>query len=418
MELATIDVLNSQTWTPEFFDQLQWFRENEPIVWLPANELWLITKYDDVAYISKNNDLFCSGKGVRPGSPIALSFIDMDPPRHTQLRKVLARGFTPRMVKKLEEIFRELTRETIDSVIERGACDFVREVAAPMPIRLIARMIGIDEKDEKDFHRWSDDLIGAEGNYEDTQVMARAAQAFVEYSNYIRERLEERRKNPKDDLLSLIVGWKDEGVLGAAETSPDRAVLEKYGTEAVAELANDELTMMLVLLLIAGNETTRNAISGGISALIENPLERDKLIDDPGLIDSAVEEIVRWVSPVLSMSRTATQNTSVRGIPIQEGQRVFMVYPSANRDADQFKEPNRFKVDRNPNYHLGFGIGAHFCLGANLARMEIRVTVEEVLRRMKNLQYTQGPPKMAPSSLVRSFVSMPVRFDPGTLSDS
>jgi len=177
-------------------------------------------------------------------------------------------------------------------------------------------------------------------------------------------------------------------------------------------MAADELKMFLVTLLVAGNETTRNAISGGISALIENPSERQKLVDDPSLIPLAADEIVRYVSPVLNFARTATRDTEVRGKKIREGEKVLLLYPSANRDADVFDEPDSFIADRSPNPHLGFGVGNHFCLGANLARMEIRVVLEEVLRRMPDMEYTAGPPKMHPSTLVRSYTSMPVRFTP------
>jgi cholest-4-en-3-one 26-monooxygenase len=170
--------------------------------------------------------------------------------------------------------------------------------------------------------------------------------------------------------------------------------------------------MFLVTLLIAGNETTRNAITGGVSALIENPAERQKLVDDPGLIPTAVEEIVRYVSPVLNFQRTATADTELGGKRIEKGQKLLLVYPSANRDAAVFEDPDRFRVDRDPNPHLAFGIGNHYCLGANLARMELRVVLGEVLRRMPDMVYGDGPPRIALSPLVRSFVSMPVRFTP------
>jgi cytochrome P450 len=170
--------------------------------------------------------------------------------------------------------------------------------------------------------------------------------------------------------------------------------------------------MFLVMLMVAGNETTRNAITGGVAALIENPAERQKLLDDPSLIPLAVEEIVRYVSPVLNFARTATRDTQLRGKKIAKGEKVLLLYPSANRDADVFADPDRFIADREPNPHLAFGIGNHFCLGANLARMEIRVVLEEVLRRIPDLQYAQGPPRIHPSLLVRSYVGMPVRFTP------
>jgi cytochrome P450 len=172
--------------------------------------------------------------------------------------------------------------------------------------------------------------------------------------------------------------------------------------------------MFLVTLLIAGNETTRNALSGGMSQLIENPGERQKLVDNPTLIPKAVEEIVRHVSPVLNFARTATQDTELRGRKIQKGEKILLMYPSANRDADVFTDPDAFKVDRDPNPHVAFGIGNHFCLGANLARMEIRVMLEEILKRMPDMEYSDGPPSMHPSLLVRSFTHMPVRFTPAT----
>ena len=177
-------------------------------------------------------------------------------------------------------------------------------------------------------------------------------------------------------------------------------------------MAKDELTMFLVTLLIAGNETTRNALSGGMSQLIENPGERQKLIDNPALIPTAVEEIVRHVSPVLNFARTATQDTELRGQKIKQGEKLLLMYPSANRDADIFTDPDAFKVDRDPNPHVAFGIGNHFCLGANLARMEIRIVLEELLTRVPDMEYSEGPPSMHPSLLVRSYTRMPVRFTP------
>jgi cytochrome P450 family 142 subfamily A polypeptide 1 len=240
--------------------------------------------------------------------------------------------------------------------------------------------------------------------------MGRAAEAFAEYVAYIEDTIEDRRKNPQDDLVSILVHARDSGVLGETEVV-DAA---KMPSDQAMEMAKDELTMFLVTLLIAGNETTRNALSGGMSQLIENPGERQKLIDNPALIPTAVEEIVRWVSPVLNFARTATRDTELRGKKIARGQKILLMYPSANRDAEVFEDPDAFKVDRDPNPHVAFGIGNHFCLGANLARMEIRVVLEELLTRVPDMQYSDGPPKVHPSLLVRSFTHMPVRFTPAS----
>jgi cytochrome P450 family 142 subfamily A polypeptide 1 len=228
----------------------------------------------------------------------------------------------------------------------------------------------------------------------------------MEYSAYVTKVIESRREQPQDDLVSILTGAKDGGILGRF----DRQRSADYGEEHLA-LANDELIMLLVVLLVAGNETTRNGISGGMQLLIENPAERQKLVDDPSLIPAAVEEMVRLVSPVHAFSRTVTQDLELRGKAIRAGQRVLLLYPSANRDADVFPEPDRFRADRNPT-HLGFGIGKHFCLGANLARMEMRVAFSELLRRIPDMRYATGGPVLLPSALVRSCVEMKVRFTP------
>jgi cytochrome P450 family 142 subfamily A polypeptide 1 len=250
-------------------------------------------------------------------------------------------------------------------------------------------------------------MIAAEGNLGNPEVVARAGVAFMEYSTYVKDIIEDRRVHPRDDLLSVLVGAKDEGVLGRFEV---RELLQEVDPEHLT-LANDELIMLLVILLVAGNETTRNGISGGMQLLIENPGERRKLIENPALIPSAVEEMVRLVSPVFSFARTVTRDTDLRGRALAAGQQVLMLYPSANRDAAVFDEPDVFRVERNP-HHLGFGVGTHYCLGANLARMEMRVAFEELLRRLPDMEYAAGGPEIRPSALVRSCVHMQVRFTP------
>ncbi len=407
MDMET-EFLAAPSWDETMPERMRWLRENDPVHWSAKDGLWVVSRYADVSYVSKHQELFTSAQGVRPGNDTKLGLIDEGEPRHGQLRKLINKGFTPRMVKKLEVAFREIVTEAIDAVANRGECDFVEDIAVPLPLLLIAEMIGIRKEDRKSFHEWSDAMIAGDGNFDNPEIMARAVSAFMAYSTYVTKIIEDRRANPQDDLVSILVGAKDSGVL---ETYENRDREDLGFDDEHQALANDELIMLLVLLMVAGNETTRNALSGGMQLLIENPDQRQKLIDDPSLIPSACEEIVRFVSPVHSFGRTVVEDTELHGQPLKRGDKVLVLYPSANHDAEQFEDPDRFDVTRNPQ-HVGFGVGNHFCLGANLARMELRVAFAELLRRLPDMEYSEGGPVIVPSSLVRSCVEMKVRFTP------
>ncbi len=402
-----VEFLASENWDDAMLERLTWMREHEPVHWSDKDQLWIATRFDDVAAISKDQDLFTSALGVRPGTPAKIGLIDEGEPRHTALRKLINKGFTPRMVGVLETKFREITKETLDKIASRGECDFVEDIAVPLPLLLIAEMIGIRREDFDRFHHWSDTMIAADGYMDDPDVVAAAGQAFMEYSSYVAEIIEERRVEPRDDLISILVNADDEGVLGRFDVSNRRELDDPAHLEA----AKSELTMLCVLLMVAGNETTRNALSGGMQLLIENPDQRKKLIDNPSLMKSACEEIVRMVSPVHSFSRTVTKDVVMHGKTMKADDLVCVVYKSANRDRRQFRNPDTFDVARNPQ-HVGFGIGSHFCLGANLARMELRVAFEELLRRLPDMEYSAGGPVLRPSALVRTCSEMKVRFTP------
>jgi cytochrome P450 family 142 subfamily A polypeptide 1 len=402
-----VDYMAAPSWDGHMRERLERLRETHPIYWSETNQLWVLTKFEDVSYASKNHAIFCSGQGVRPGNPAKLSLIDEDEPRHTQLRRLLNRGFTPRMTKKLEGVFRGLVDDAIDAIAKQGECDFVDDLAVPMPLLLIAEMIGIRKQDRRRFHQWSDALIAGDGNLHDPEIRGRAAQAFVEYTSYIKEIFEERRGEPRDDLVSILLKARDEGLIGDIQHHDG---IEALGLEPAA-IADDEITMMMVLLLVAGNETTRNGLSGGMELLIRHPDQRRKLIDDPSLIPAAIEEMLRFVSPIQSFGRTVTRDTELRGTKLAAGDTVLMIYPAANRDPDAFENPEVFDVERNP-HHLAFGIGNHFCMGANLARMEMRVAFAELLRRLPDMEFSRGGPEITPSSLVRTCAHMWVKYTP------
>jgi len=411
-----VDFSHSSSWNHEMAERTRWLRENEPIFWSEKTNHFIISRFEDVTFVSKNNDVFCSGQGVLPDPRITnIGLIDEDEPRHTEMRGLINRGFTPRMVKQWEAVFQRITNETLDEIAPKGECDFVEDIAVPLPLLLIAEMIGIRREDRERFHQWSDAMIGSTGNMDDPLKVAAAANAALEYFAYVTEIIEDRRKNPKQDLISILVRAKDDGILvqheGGYESDND------FGTERSdeeREMSNDELIKMCVLLLVAGNETTRNGLSGAMQLLIENPEARKRLIEDPSLIPGAIEEMLRLISPVVSFARTATSDTEIRGVPIKKGQKVLMIYGSANRDAEEFENPDEFDIDRNPQ-HLAFGIGNHFCMGANLARMELRVALAELLRRIPDMSYATNGPEFGASALVRSVAHMHVRFSPETL---
>lgn len=412
--MEDIDFAAAESWNSEMPERLRRQRAEAPVFWSEKTGAFVLTRFDDVVSVSKNNEIFCSGQGVLPGklSAPGIGLIDEDEPRHGEMRGLINRGFTPRMVGHWETVFREITRETLDAVASRGECDFVDDIAVPLPLSLIAEMIGIRREDRKRFHHWSDAMIAVQGNLGDPQVLADSATAMTEYFAYVTEIIEDRRDNPRDDLISILVRAKDEGVLGHKTSDEVELVEQELGRgEELRAMGSDELIKLCVLLMVAGNETTRNALSGGMQLLIEHPDARRRLVADPSLIPRAVEEILRVVSPVLSFQRTATRDTEIRGVSINEGQKVLMIYGAANRDPEVFEDPERFDIDRSAP-HVAFGIGNHFCLGANLARMELRVALEEILRRMPDMEYRDEGPEFGRSSLVRSIKHMYVRFTP------
>ncbi len=319
--------------------------------------------------------------------------IDFDAPEHVRRRRLVSEGFTPRRVRAMEDKLRLVCDSILDQVCERGSCDFIKEIAAPLPIIMIGDMLGVAPGDRDDLLRWSDDMLKGQGS-PDPDAMERATNAFMGYSDYIHPVIADRRATGNtDDLV---------GVLCHAEIDGD-------------SLDDDSLVHETLLILIGGDETTRHVISGGLEELLAHPDQRARLAADPaGLMPGAVEEMLRWVSPIKNMARTATRDVELEGARIRAGQEILLLYPSANRDEAVFTEPDAFDISRSPNPHLAFGFGAHFCLGNQLARLELRVMVERVLARLPDLHLAvdRGALPRRAANFISGIDEMPVAFAP------
>ncbi|TMC48477.1 MAG: cytochrome P450 [Chloroflexi bacterium] len=382
-------------------DMFALLRREAPVHWQREAHgpgYWAITRYDDVVQVSRDSATFSSAVGSAlledPWTPedlasMQLMMLNMDPPRHSKLRSLVNKGFTPRMITQLKEQVRDRCRMIVDAVAERGSCDFVTEIAAELPLQVIADMVGIPQMDRRQIFEWSNKLIGFDdpefqNSREEAQLVS---MQMYEYANQLAL---QRRDSAQDDLVSVLMRAEVDG-------------------ERLSEL---EFDLFFLLLAVAGNETTRNLISGGMLALIEQPEQRRRLLDDRSLLDTAVEEMLRWVTPVMQFRRTATTDTEIRGQRIRANEKVVIYYPSANHDEDVFPDPDRFDVGRSPNEHLTFGGGGtHFCLGANLARLEIRLIFEELLNRLPDVELA-GPARRLRSNFINGIKEMPVRFTP------
>lgn len=380
-----------------------WIRANRPIYWDTTHQLWVLSRHADVSYVSLHPDLFCSGRGIRPTQSADLSIVGLDGERHVRQRRLLNQGFSPRIIRAIEPRVRQVVTEVLDRIAERSSCDFVTDIAIPVPLVVIAELMGLPVEDRGKLGGWSDRMMGGEGRSEpDDPMLLDAAAAFGEYITYVSGMVEDRRQAHRqgravpNDVISILVGADEDGLL-----------------EANDELTHDELTMFLVVLLVAGNETTRNAISGGMWAMSKFSDQWERLRAHPESFATMADEVARYVSPVISFARTATEDTEVRGQLIKEGEKVLLLYQSANRDEEVFEAPDTFDVDRTPNPHLAFGIGPHVCMGINLARLEIRVLFEELTRRFPDMAVPSGAsPHYVEHALVHAIESLPVVFTP------
>jgi cytochrome P450 family 142 subfamily A polypeptide 1 len=387
-----VDLMDGRFYAGEPHPAWAWMRANEPVYHDETNDLWGVTRYADVRTASLDPATFSNSAGVRPKFYAMPMMIEIDPPVHTRRRKLVSAGFTPRRVAQLAEHVRAVCDELIDAVAPRGECDFVRDVAAQLPLIMIGDLLGVAPADRADLLRWSDEMLRSQGDPSE-ESFAAASQAFVEYCDYMKPVIAQRQQTGNtDDLV---------GVLANAEIEGDR-------------LTEDDLLFETLLILIGGDETTRHVLSGGLLALLEHPDQLAELRADRQLLPRAVEEMLRWVTPIQDMARTLTRDAKLGGVELREGDQVLLLYPSANRDEAVFADPYRFDIHRDPNPHLAFGQGAHFCLGNQLARLELSVLFDRLLDRLPELRLAgAGPFPRRASNFVSGLESLPVEFRAG-----
>ena len=391
--LEHIDLLDGNWYASQPHDDWTWMRKNAPVYYDPNSDVWAVARYDDVLTVSRDPKSYSSYKAPRPkGNPLPM-MISMDDPSHLNRRKLVNKGFTPRRIRdKLTEID-ALCDMIIDRVCEKGEADFVWDIAAPLPLLLIGDMLGFPRESVDDLLEWSDDLMRGttETNPAASEKGMLAAIAFREFQMEI---IADRRANPGgDDLVSILCDAEVDG----------------------EKLDNESIVQESLLILIGGDETSRHVITGGMQALLEFPDEREKLQTDlDGRIDVAVEEMLRWVTPIKNMARTTMTEIQLGDETVPEAADIIMLYPSANRDEAHFEDPFRFDIERQPNHHLAFGFGTHFCLGASLARLELKEMFTKLLRRLPDIEMAV-PQDQLPwrnSNFITGVEAMPVTFTP------
>jgi cytochrome P450 family 142 subfamily A polypeptide 1 len=376
-------------------------RAEAPVYYDAVNELWGISQYADIVEVEKHTARYSSSQGSRPKIVGDVSSINNDDPLHQNKRRLVARRFTPKSVKEHEDHIRAVVNELIDAVITRGECDVVRSLAAPLPARMIGELLGFEPELWPKCLEWSEVTMYEGGQYvadgSPRQPSERTVNAVLEFATAALQTIAARRADPRDDLISV---WAHSEV-----AFPDGDV---------RALTDDEIVHEALLVLDGGAETTRTVIGAICVELARRPDQRQLLLDDPGRIGATgVEEFIRWVTPILNMRRTATETHELHGQKIHEGDEILLMYGSANRDESVFEDPERFDVVREHNHHVAFGFGTHFCLGASLARLEIRVMFEELLRRIPEWRLApDAEPRILPSAFARGYDVVPIEFTP------
>ena len=381
----------------------EWFtflRKNAPVWWHEETDgpgFWAVTGYDECTTVNRDYEHFSSNKKATYIWDLdeellaqqQLIMLNMDPPLHTRYRRLVNKGFTPKMVNQLHDRIHAATDAIIDGVIERGTADFVTDIAAELPLVVIAELLGVPNEDRHKMFDWSNRMVGNEDpEYQHTADIAQVAS--MELYAYASQLFAQKRADPHDDLMSVLTAVEVEG----------------------EQLSDFELELFFLLLTVAGNETTRNLISGAMATFFAHPDQWDLLRNDRTLLPSATEEMLRYVTPVMNFRRQATSEFELGGRTIKADDKVVFFHVSANRDEKVFDAPNRFDITRDPNPHMAFGAGGpHFCLGANLARMEIRVMFEHLLDRMPDIRL-DGEVERLQSQFINGVKHIPVAFTP------
>ena len=389
-----INFLDGFWYQHEPHDTWTWLRENAPIYYDPNSDIWGISRYHDILEIEKDPKTFSSWRSPRPhGDPLPM-MISMDDPMHKQRRKLVNRGFTPKRVRDRTAEVTAICDEILDQVCERGECDFVWDIAAPLPLILIGDMLGFPRESYDDLLEWSDDMIRATTET-DPAAMEKGMMAGIAFREFQLEVIADRRSRPpQSDLVSVLCHSEVDG----------------------EKLDDESLVQESLLILIGGDETTRHVISGGMLALMEHPDQKalfNQRAADNVWMEGAVEEMLRWVTPIKNMSRSAMREVEMHGETIGEGDQIILFYPSANRDEAVFDDPFKFDLERDPNQHLAFGWGTHFCLGSSLARLELKVMFQRLAERMPDIQLAneESLPFRA-SNFIVGPEGMPVTFSP------
>ena len=403
MTLPGVDLLDLDRFQRgEHHEMFRRLRAEAPVSWHdhPSSRgFWNVVKHADLVEVNRDVQTFSSEAGgvsifdpdenkTGSGDPRGLMMLYMDPPKHTRYRLLVNKGFTPRMIGLIEQYLRHRSTLIVDNIIEHGSCDFVEDLAAELPLQAIAEIMGVPQEDRKLLFSWSNRMIGVD---DPEYASEDAAEASGELYMYVNELAKKRRSDPRDDIVTKLIN---------AEVQGD-------------QLSELEFDMFMLLLTVAGNETTRNTTSWGMWALMQHPEQYAALREDPELLNPAVEEILRWASPVLHFRRTAMADAEIHGQPIAKGDKIVMWHISANRDDEVFTDPFKFDITRSPNEHVAFGGGGpHFCMGANLARLELRLIFREVLDRIPDMHLT-GEPQLLRSNFIGGVKHMPVDFSRG-----